>query len=342
MDNLVALRHFVYAVEQGSLSGAARRLGLSQPAVSQQIASLETSLGQTLLVRTRTGVKATEAGRVLLRYGEDILASLARMEDEMAALSGEIAGPLKVTANVLFCQTLLVPVIGELRRNHPRLKIEVVSSDEVLDVVEHGIDIAIRGGSLGDGSGIARRIGSLEQALVASPTYLDRVGRPRVLADLKRLDFIQYKDDPGQQHLPVIQDGIQVPAPITAAFAAQMPNLVLHAVVNHFGFALVPVFLVAPMLSDGRLEPVLPGISPLPKNLYLVQQPHVAESRRARLFVSRLLAEMSASPALTLTSDARAQAMDYLEEIERGGRRTIPMPAQSPRAAETQPPVPLR
>src|SRR5690606_20737250 len=134
----------------------------------------------------------------------------------------------------------------------------------------------------------------------------------------------------------------EVLAPITTAFAAQMPNLVLHAVLNHFGFALVPKYLVEPMLSDGRLERVLPEIAPLPKNLYLVQQPHTAESRRAKLFVSRLLADLGANPAVTLTSEARAQAMEYLEEIDRAGRQGVPPPAQSLRGAETQPSAPVR
>ena len=314
MENLAALRHFVSAVELGSISAAARRAGLTQPAVSQQIAALESAVGQSLVVRTRSGVRLTEAGRVLLRHGQEILHTVSRMQDELSALSGEVAGPLKITANILFCQTLLVPVLGDLRRNFPKLKVELLSSDDLLDLDEHAIDIAIRSGSMGQGAGIVRRIGSMKRVLVASPTYLERVGRPKDLADLKALDFIQYKDDPSQQSLTVVQAGVSIEAPITTAFAAQMPNLVLHAAMSDFGFATAPLFLVEPMLADGRLERVLPDIEASAKNIYLVQQPHIAESQRARLFVSRLLVELSRVSSISLTPEARAQATDYLSE----------------------------
>jgi DNA-binding transcriptional LysR family regulator len=196
MENLAALRSLVAAIEEGSLSAAARRLRITQPAVSQQIAALEQGYGVDLVVRGRNGIRPTEAGQLAMEHATEVLARLARLSDEIAALQASGEGRLGLNCSLFLAQTVLVPVLADLRRAHPKLKIDLHASDSYQDMAEVGADLALRAGSPGPGDGTVRKLADIELVLVASPTYLDRVGRPRGIGDLARLDYIQYKDDP--------------------------------------------------------------------------------------------------------------------------------------------------
>lgn len=306
MENLAALRSLVAAVQEGSLSGAARRLGITQPAVSQQIAALEAAHGVELVIRGRNGITPTEAGRLAMSHAGEVLARLARMGDELAALQASGEGRLGVACALLMAQTMLVPVLADLRRSHPGLRIDLKASDLVQDLTEIGADLAIRAGNLGPEPGTVRKLADIEQLLIASPAYLDRAGRPRGIEDFARLDYIQYKDDP-EERVILMADGRQ--APVTVAFAAQMPNLILHAVQNHLGFAKAPRFFVQEQLARGEVEEILPGQTAAGKPLYLLRAPGTQGiSRRAAIFTERFVAQLARTPGFIMAQDLRAEA----------------------------------
>lgn len=309
MENLAALRSLAAAVQEGSLSAAARRLGITQPAVSQQIAALERSYGMELVIRGRNGIRPTEAGSLAVEHVAEVLARLARMGDELAALHASGEGRLGVACALLMAQTVLVPVLADLRRDHPGLRIDLKPSDTVEDLTEIGADLAIRAGSAGPGEGTVRKLAEIELLLVASPVYLDRVGRPRGIEDLARLDYIQYKDDPEETSI-LLEDGRR--APVKTAFAAQLPNLICHAVQNHLGFAKAPRFFVQALLERGEMELILPDTLPTPKPIYLIRAPGTqAASRRMAIFVERFLAQLARTPGFRLAPDLRAGQIDF-------------------------------
>lgn len=305
MENLAALRSLVAAIEEGSLSAAARRLGITQPAVSQQIAALEQAYGVELVLRGRNGVRPTEAGQVAMAHAAEVLARLARMGDELAALQSSGEGRLGVACALLLAQTVLVRVLANLRKSHPGLRIDLKPSDAVQDLEAIGADLAIRAAASGPSDGTMRKVAEIDLCLVASPAYLDRVGRPRGPDDLARLDYIQYRDDPEETSIRM-EDGREVK--VQAAFAAQLPNLILHAVQSDLGFAKAPRFFVHDLLESGAMELVLPE-RPAPKPIYLVRAPGTqGASRRAAIFTEQFLAEIARTPGFRPTADLKASA----------------------------------
>lgn len=302
MENIVALRSLVAACETGSLSAAARRLGITQPAVSQQIAALERSLGLVLVVRGRNGIHPTEAGRLAARHGAEVLARLSEMQDALAALQSSPDGRLGLSCALLMSQSLLVPVLADLRRTHPGLKIEFQATDTLVDLAKAELDLAIQATTDGAGNGMVRKLAEVELCLVASRRYLERVGRPQTPEDLRPLDYIQYRDDPDENAV-VFADGAT--APVNVAFAAQMPNLILHAVQNHLGFAKAPRYFIADLLARGEAEIILPDRPLSPKLLYLIRAPGLAASRRVNLFVDRFIEELARTPNILLARDLR-------------------------------------
>lgn len=279
-----ALRSLVAAVESGSLTAAARRLGVTQPAVSQKLAALEGDLGQQLLVRSRQGVRPTPAGQLAYEHCLLVLSDLAGMRTALDALKGEVTGTLRVTANMLMSQTVMGPIIAELRRLHPQLRVELAATDAVLDIEVDRIDLALRANAPGSGSGTVRKIGEFACLLVATPAYLDSVGRPTGPEDLGRLAYIQYRDDPEERELALRHAAGLVRAPASPAFSAQHPELVLHAVTGGLGFAKAPRFFVQRQLDSGEFEAVLPDYAAMPKPLFLVQAEHVKDTPKARAF----------------------------------------------------------
>jgi DNA-binding transcriptional LysR family regulator len=302
MENIAAIRSLVAACETGSLSAAARRLGITQPAVSQQIAALERSIGLVLVVRSRNGIHPTEAGKLAVSHGSELLDRLSRMQDALAALKTLPEGRLGLSCALLMAQTLLVPVLADLRSSYPKLKIDLRASDEMVDLTEAGFDLAIQSETSGVDCGTIRKLADIELCLIASRDYLDRVGRPATPMDLGRLDYIQYRDDPDENRI-VFTNGET--APVTVAFAAQMPNLLLHAVRNHLGFAKAPRFLVADLIAHGEVENILPKYHLVPKSLYLIRATGLAASRRVSLFVDRFIAELAGTAYIHLAHDLR-------------------------------------
>lgn len=305
MENLSALRSLVAAAQEGSLSAAARRLGITQSAVSQQIAGLERIYGVELVIRGRNGITPTQAGTLAVEHAGAVLARLEQMGEAMAALQTSGEGRLGLACALLMAQTVLVPVLADLRQTHPGLKIDLKASDAVQDLTEAGVDLAIRAGSTGPGTGTVRKLAEIEQVLVASPAYLDRLGRPTSPGDLARLDYIQYKDDPEETSI-LMESGER--APVTAAFAAQLPNLICHAVQSHLGFAKAPRFFVHHLIEAGEMELVFPE-QPMPKPLYLIRaERSQGASKRVEIFVARFVAQLARTPGFRVAPDLRALA----------------------------------
>lgn len=186
MDKLRAMETFVGIVDGGSLTAAAAARGTSLPSVVRALAALEASLGVRLLHRTTRRLSLTDEGR---EYYERCKRVLAEVDEAEAALSARRKAPrgrLRITASVLFGRLRVAPVVTEFLAKHPALKIDLLLLDRVVDLVEEGIDLAVRIGELPDSSLIARRVGETRRVLCASPSYLKKAGAPKAPGDLRR------------------------------------------------------------------------------------------------------------------------------------------------------------
>ncbi len=188
MDRLDELAVFVAIVEAGSLISAARRLRRSPPAVTRALSSLEDRIGLRLVARTTRRLAPTEAGNVLAERARALLADYE--EVLVGASEAPIRGVLRITAPVQFGRRHVAPIVSAFLNEYPDVQVELSLNDRNLDLIEEGLDLAVRIGPLEDSSLVARQVGSVRRVVVASPAYLARRGVPRTPADLAAHDTI--------------------------------------------------------------------------------------------------------------------------------------------------------
>ena len=182
-DRMSSLRVFIRVARTGSFSRAARDLGISQPSASRTVAVLEKEVGVTLLTRSTRALSLTEAGAEYLTRVEAALAALDEA-DQAVRGTGELRGVLRIAASSSFTEHMVIPRLAEFLGRNPKLRVVLLVNDQRQALITEGVDVAFRFGSLGDSTATARRLGSIERMLVASPAYLRRAGRPKVPAEL--------------------------------------------------------------------------------------------------------------------------------------------------------------
>ena len=182
-DRLSALRLFVRVARTGNFSRAARELGLSQPSASRIVAALEKEVGALLFTRSTRALALTEAGAEYLGRVEPALAELEEA-DHAARGTGELRGIIRVAASSSFTVHVVIPRLDDFLRHHPKLRLVLLINDQRQALISEDVDVAFRFGPLTDSTATARRLGSIQRVLVASPAYLRRAGRPKIPADL--------------------------------------------------------------------------------------------------------------------------------------------------------------
>jgi DNA-binding transcriptional LysR family regulator len=185
-------RSFLGVVRAGSLSGAARDLGLSQPTVGRHIDTLERDLGAALFTRSQSGLLPTEAAQVLLSYAESMESTAAAMERVVTTMGEGVSGTVRVSASEVVGIEVLPPIIAALHARHPALRIELVFTNRIQDLLRREADIAVRMQRPGQEQLVARHIGAIELGLFAHDDYLARRGTPRSLRELQAHALIGY------------------------------------------------------------------------------------------------------------------------------------------------------
>lgn len=262
MDLLSAMRSFVRVAETGSFSAVSRETGISQPTVSRQIAELERHFGARVLRRTTRSLSLTEDGRSLLTHARDMIDALEAAEAALGRTRLAPAGRVRVgttTALGLHLTTL----VGTLLERWPALSIEVVMRDSFGDIVEEGLDLAVRAGEIGDSSLITRKLVDIERVLVASPAYLEKRPLPLHPHDLADHPCIAYTYGSAKREwifLPAggraPPDGIVVPA--IGRFHANNSECVRRAAVEGLGVAALPAFQVRADIAAGSVVRLMP------------------------------------------------------------------------------------
>lgn len=194
LDDLNELRTFQRVLECGSLSAAARDLGVGLAVVSKRLMALERRAGQRLIHRTTRTLSATDEGLALLGYVDRMLEELAAAESRMAVGAEEPYGLLRVSSPISFGRIHLVPLVAELVERHPKLDVELRLDDRLMDLTNERIDVAVRIGQPRDSSAVMRKIANSYRILVAAPAYLDRHGEPKAVGELDRHLCLRYDD----------------------------------------------------------------------------------------------------------------------------------------------------
>jgi len=269
MDRLDELTIFLEVLNQGSLSGAARRLRRSAPAVTRAIASLEQRFGARLVERTTRRLAATEAG---IRLAERAAVVLSHYHDAVQdTAETQLRGLLRITAPVLFGRRHVAPLVMEFQTLHPEIQIELNLNDRNLELIEQGVDIAVRIGHLEDSSKVARRLGEVHLVMVASPDYLadyEVIQHPAELAHHQTI--LSTYDTFNEWRFGAHEEGPRIRlAPHLLFNDVETRRL---AVLAGKGIARFLSYQVAEELADGTLQRLLPAYEPLPLPVQLVVQ----------------------------------------------------------------------
>lgn len=295
MDRLEALAAFAAVAELGGFANAARALRVSPTAVTRAIAALERRLGVQLLQRTTRSVRLTEQGALFLPRCRQILADLKNAEDLMMGARSDPQGTLVITAPVVFGRTHIVPIVAKLLAQYPSLSVQLVLLDRIVQLVEEGVDVAIRIGDLADSALHAVRLGKVRRVLAASPAYLEAHGTPASVPDLKR-------------HSIVAVTGLSPSdewrfGPAGRASILVRPRLILNsvdagiaAVTQGLGIGRFLSYQVDQEVRAGSLRLVLETAAPDPVPVHIVFQGARSNSPNIRAFVETTGAHIRRSP----------------------------------------------
>jgi DNA-binding transcriptional LysR family regulator len=197
MDRLASMETFVRVVETGSFSGAARQLRVGQPAVSKSVAQLEEYLGVKLLTRSTRGLTPTEAGLGYLERARRALDEASEAELAARGAGAGLKGRLRICAAVTFARIHVIPMLPKFLTQNPELELEVVLDDRQIDLVQEGIDVALRMGKLMDSTLTARRIARCKRVVLGTPAYFDRAGTPSTPSELSKHQAVVYLQGEG-------------------------------------------------------------------------------------------------------------------------------------------------
>jgi DNA-binding transcriptional LysR family regulator len=301
MDRLDAMRLFVRVVERGNFSVVARETGVGQSAVSKQIAALEAHLGAQLLRRTSRSMTLTEAGQVFYESASRLVDEFDAAESLVGRGQSAPSGLVRVTVAPVFGRLYIVPRLPEFFARYPDISIELTGSGRNINLIEEGVDLAIRNGELADSSLIVRRIAMAPFATLATPAYLAVRGVPLTPSDLDAHACLIFA--PLHEALPwEFRDGSRtIEHQPKANFRTADAEQIRAAVLAGLGLAHGPVWAFAPEIASGAVRVVLAGYAPGPLAISAVHPAGRRLPTKVRVFIDFLVEILANDPALTGT-----------------------------------------
>jgi DNA-binding transcriptional LysR family regulator len=256
MDTLRGIESFVKVVENGSIAAAAKRMGVSAAAASQNIARLEEHLGVRLLLRTTRSMALTESGELYYEKVRNIVSEISEANAAVTNLNTQPQGRLCIASTAAFGRHVIAPLIPEFNLRYPRIAIELMTTDRNVDHIQESVDVSIRiKQQLEDGM-VARRIATVPTHFCAAPTYLARAGRPTTPEELRHHACLVFR-------LPVdgrflrwgfIRDGLRVEADVHATMISDDIDVLAHLAVAGGGITRLAAFVADPFIASGQLE----------------------------------------------------------------------------------------
>lgn len=288
MDTLTRMRVFVQVVESGGFSAAARALGRSKALVSKYVRELEDELGVRLLNRTTRQLSLTEIGEAYVREAGEIVQRIEELNGSLGDCHSEPRGLLRVSVPRSFGEQVLAEPIMDFLATEPLIKISLRFEDRFVDLVEEGIDVAVRIGELSDSSLVARRLAPMRMVICARPDVLEERGRPEHPKDLAGLDCVVDTNYRTPSNWPFLIDGKRVSVPVDGRVEANSPLGARAAVLKGHGFGYIPDFVVRDDLTAGRLVEVLQGYVPDTAGVYALYPHRRHLPGKVRAFIDHL------------------------------------------------------
>ncbi|MCU9948999.1 LysR family transcriptional regulator [Pseudomonas sp. PDM13] len=298
MDRFQEMKVLLAVTEAESFAGGAKLMGMSPPGVTRAIAALEARLGTLLLARSTRSLRLTEAGR---RYVEDcrrILLELEEAEELAAGSHVRPRGRLTVTAPVMFGELYLIPLITEYLDAYPEVEINALLVDRVVNMVEEGVDVAVRIGHLREGEHGALQVGQIRPVVCAAPGYLDKVGRPLRPEELQDAPIVMSSASGLLRHWQF--EGPDGPFGFTPTprLLVSSNQAAINAARLGWGYTRVLSYQVAGAVARGELETVLDAFETAALPVHIIQQGGRRESAKVRTFIDHCVMRLRADSAL--------------------------------------------
>ena len=285
MDRLQLINIFVTVVDTGGFAGAARKLNVSPPVVTRAVNDLEAHLGVRLLTRTTRVVRVTEAGA---RYAEDcrvILAQIGEADEAVGGLHAAPRGRLTVTAPVGFGAMYVTPVVTEYLSRYPEVNVSCWFMDRIVNMLDEGVDIAVRIGELPDSSMQAIRVGKMRLRVCAAPEYLDQHGVPASPEDLQTHVIIAASGATSTAEWRISTNGAPGVVKLHPRLVTTTADTAIAAALTGFGLTNVLAYKVAKHLREGSLKAVLGDFEPPALPVHVLHREGRHASQKARTFI---------------------------------------------------------
>jgi DNA-binding transcriptional LysR family regulator len=297
MDRLHLMTIFVAVAEAESFAGAARRLGMSPPAVTRAISVLEERLGVRLLTRTTRIVRVTEAGQRYLEDARRIITEVDEADEAAAGINAEPRGRLAITAPVLFGKMFVTPTIVEYLQRYPSVDISALFLDRIVNLIEEGLDLGVRIGHLPDSSMKAIKVGQVRRVVCTSPAYLECCGSPSHPSRLRDHTLISTPLAPTTEW-KFTENGKPLSVRVQPRLAVTTNDAAIDAALAGFGLTRRLSYQVAPYLASGQLKCVLAEFEEAPLPIHVVHREGRQSAAKVRTFVDLIVERLRSDSAL--------------------------------------------
>ncbi len=298
MDRLQTMAVFIAVAEEAGFAAAARRMNMSPPSVTRAVGELEARLGARLLHRTTRAVRLTGAGERYVADCRRIIAEIAEADRHAAGIHGAPSGAVSLTGSALFGRIVLTPILLDILDRYPEITLNTLFVDRMVNLVDEGIDIAVRIAELPDSALAAIRVGSVRRVLCASPDYLAAAGHPKSPRELVEHQTIDFTNIMNRGEWAFAQQGRSYSVKTRSRLQANSADVAIAAAVAGRGITRVLSYMIAPQVERGELEIVLPEFTPLPVPVHVVHKEAGQTSGRVRAVVDLLAAQLKAAPAI--------------------------------------------
>lgn len=295
MDRIAWMQSFVRTVETGSFSAVARELKTTQPTISKQIAALEEYLDVQLLTRSTRTLNLTEAGEQFYQQCQRVLETLAEAEASVGQRQ-KPSGLLRVNCPVSFGQLQIVPRIKAFLERYPDIRLDLMMNDGFVDLVEEGVDLAIRIGNYQDTSLIYTRIGTTRRVTLASPEYFKKNGEPQKPEDLIHHNCIVYTRLSTGNIWPFQSKDKTIKVEVTGNFQTNNSTAIREAVLSGIGVSVLPIWLFGDCINHGKLKVILNEFQPTHLPIYAVYRRGKFVPAKVRCFINFLAQEFEIDP----------------------------------------------
>lgn len=288
MSKLKSMAMFIRVAELGSFSAAARQQGIARSIVTRHIAQLESALGIKLMTRSTRRLTLTSAGSAYLEKCREILDLIESAETELAQEHQTLRGSLRISLPLSYGIKRLAPLLLEFADSHPQVRLEMNYSDRQVDLIEEGVDLAIRITRRLVDSDIVRRIGTVRVLVVASPGYLTRHGEPRHPADLLNHDCLSYTASDNYDVWPFLVDGAPADFAVRARLHSNNGDVLNQAAAQGMGITYQPDFIVTDSIETRSVKPILTDYPPPELGVYVVLPSNRQIPYRVRILIDFL------------------------------------------------------